>query len=208
MFNKTAPLELYTSEAKMCCWNSSWSHLCKSGWRQPGRGPAKVMFTFFIGWVLLLKGCSEACRTKSGCKSHIMVLTQSCSPATFIWGWRRKCDSSALLWDHGGLPRVCGTRLPGDDLHMTPPCRKPPLLGMKVSTWKGLSGQWLGHWWPNRGIFLTLGARCVNFPSFKERKMNEKQNETRIPAQIMWTGLQGVLQTTFCKIFLWYMSLP
>jgi len=134
MFSETAPLEFYMLEAKICCWKRA---ACARA-AEPGRGPAKPVFTFFIGWGLLLKGCSEACRTESSYKPHLAVLTQSCSPATFIWGWRRKCDSSVLPWDHRGLPCISGRcGFPSDDLRMMPPCRKAPLLGMKFSAGRG-----------------------------------------------------------------------
>lgn len=181
-------------EAKMCCCNSSQPRLCKSGCWQPAvPQQSQCLFTFFIGWVLLLRGCSKVCRP------HLTAVRQSCSLATFIW--EGNGNQPCFPWDHGGTfnasvaDAVSSAIISTWQLHVTTSAEDE----VQHSMWKGLSGQMV----VTERHISSSGGKILQFSIYCRKEDEWETKSTRSPAHLGCTGLQGVLQSTFCKIPLW-----
>lgn len=172
-FNKTAPLALHMPEAKMCCCNNSQTRLCKSSWWQPAESrQSQYWFPFFIGWVLLLRGCSEVCR------AHLTAVRQSCSLAILIWERNKihPCFPGTAggfltpVWDVGVSSAIISTW----QLHVT------SIAGDEVqhSPWEGLSGQLVTESWSH---ISSSGDQILQFSIFyrKENAGGKKKKRSQ-----------------------------
>lgn len=182
----------------MCCCNNSQPRLCKSSWRQPAESQqSQYLFPFFIGWVWLLRGCSEVCR------AHLTA-----ARAELLYSHlylRKKWDSPLLLWAHWGIfntsvgDAVSSAIISPWQLHKH--CWGwSSAQHVEETVWS--AGHWEAYfflWEQDTSVFhLLQKGRCMR---------KKKEHEESSPLRLHGIA-RGAKQTTFWKITLWWMSLP
>lgn len=153
----------------MCCCNNSQPRLCKSSWRQPAEfQQSQYLFPFFIGWVWLLRGCSEVCR------AHLTAArAELLSSHLYL---RKKWDSPLLLWAHRGIfntsvgDAVSSAIISPWLLHVTSIAGD----GVQHSMWKRLTGQLVTE----RHI-SSSGSKILQFSIFYRKEDAWKKKRTR-----------------------------